>query len=175
MGMPETKQLPTGKNSTPEMRKALSEVAMFRRAKVSRDEIDAFANALAENYSEQEVTEACRSIRSLPRVEGELSFPELAVFEHCCKAARAIRTANEQRMRGKLVARWVCPKCGTCYSGYIFPDDYKPRICRSTYAGKVQKRGEKRSLLPDGEVCGEILNQTARLQEGGDGILRSVA
>ena len=65
---------------------------------------------LADEYDVRDIEQGCKAIESLPRLEGELSFPELAIFQKCAKAAGAVRHAA---MRSEEYhQQQQCPKCG---------------------------------------------------------------
>lgn len=111
------------------IRTALTELALFRQAKVTEETLKIYSVRLGKENVD-DVLGAISTIQDLPRLEGELSFPEIGVFL-AVAGSMAVQRENRASLDAKrtTLAGWKCPDCGTAMSGLIAADDERPRKC----------------------------------------------
>ncbi len=149
----ERKQSGSSASATKKIRQALTELAIYRQAKVSEDTFRAFCVRLAKE-SLDDVLGAIHTIQDLPRQSGELSFPEIGVFLTVTSAlgvARRNRTSIESRKT--TLVRFQCPECLYTCSGFTMPDDHRERRCMGFPR-------DKKTI--DDTICGALMLEIFR-------------
>ena len=150
----ETKPRDSSANRTKTIRAALTELALYRQAKVTDETLKAYCARLGKENVD-DVLGAIRTIQDLPRLEGELSFPEIGVFL-AITGALAIARQNRQAVAANktTLVRWHCPECGIHFSGFTSAEDFRDRRCQGFSKDKEVTFPRK--------ICGALMEEDFR-------------
>jgi len=93
--------------------------------------------------------------------EEETNFPMPAQLKPLVD--RAVRERSAKSRAKTDLVRWQCPICGGTCAGFIPPDDFAPRTCKSIY-GPMLRPDEpcQNRSLPLNDTCGSVMNEICR-------------
>jgi hypothetical protein len=144
----------------------LTELAIFRGAKLDPITLKFYSSRLAEKPAE-DVVSACQKLQDLVRKEGESALPEIGVFLAATEAETVARKNRiEAAKHGPSLVGWQCIDCKTTMTGFPASNADLDRRCISPY----KMVNGKRASLPQGQICGGrmevIFNDSAKADSG---------
>jgi hypothetical protein len=145
---------------------ALTELAIFRGAKLDPITLRLYSSNLADKPAE-DVVAACQKLQELVRKEGESALPEIGVFLAATNAETVARKNRiEAAKHGQSMVGWRCIDCKNVMTGFPASNDDLDRRCESPYRWVNGKRG----ILPYGQICGGrmevIFNDVVKADSG---------
>lgn len=131
-------------NSVKKIILSLTELAIFRGARMDKMALSLYAKRLAEENAD-DVCKALEALRERPAHDKGRMMPDMGIILEAVNAQRKVRLAQASIAAEERLIRWRCPVCHVTMSGFVKPGASKLRYCR----GLPQK-----AHYGPGEVCG---------------------